>query len=390
MGNKSAPIIQKAKSATDYNKVPVISFGYDDVDTASFCGGVPRGKMIEIFGPESGGKSFLSLKLIGMAQKQGLNCLLVDAENSYDPLWAETHGVDTENLWIIQEAMSAESTLDYVVAACKQGAFGLIVIDSTACLIPQKELDGKIGDQDYALLARAMSKACRQIASYCGKTDTTCVFLNQIREKMNVMFGDNQTTPGGRALKFYSHQRIKVTPGLKVKIKAAKKGEKDIVIARQSWVQFVKNKVARPFGECIIEIVFDQAAKNPIVKLCKYAKDFKIISQRGGTFRISKDLYEDEKTNVETGTKTAVDLAEYLIKNDMVIKIIDAYIQAVEDDGAKPDKDILAMKNDPSIIVSPLDGAEVEVSNSTSPDVSQEEINEEDPEEVDGEDIETE
>jgi recombination protein RecA len=353
-------VIEKAPTAKDFLSVPVISFGFKDVDDASYCGGIPKGKMVEIFGPESGGKSLLSLKLIASAQKESIICCLVDAENSYDPIWADSHGVNTEDLYIIRKPMSAEDTLEYVDKICASGGFGLVVIDSTAALIPQKELEGSIGNQDYALLARAMSKACRKIVANCGVTNTTCVFLNQIREKMGVMFGDNTTTPGGKALKFYSHQRIKVTPGSKVKVK---EGDKDVIIARQSYVQFVKNKAARPFGECIMEIVFDKTARNPVVKLCKEAKEYKVVSLREGTFRLSKNLFDDCKKNVDTLAKTNVELADYLVKEKLVEKVLESYIEAYVDEhggDTKIDKDILAMRDNPNLIISPLDGASVE------------------------------
>lgn len=359
MKNTSSPVIEKAPTLKDFSTVPVISFGFDNVDEASYCGGIPKGKLVEIFGPESGGKSLLSLKLIASAQKEGMLCCLVDAENSYDPIWADSHGVNTEELYIIRKPLSAEDTLEYVDGLCASGGFGLVVVDSTAALVPQKELEGKISDQDYALLARAMSKACRKIVSSCSDAGTTCVFLNQIREKMGVMFGDNTTTPGGRALKFYSHQRIKVTPGSKIRVK---EGDKSVIIARQSYVQFVKNKAARPFGECIMEIVFDKTARNPVVKLCKAAKDYKVVSLRSGTFRLSKNLFDDAKKNVDTETVTTVELADYLIKNNLVEKVLNAYIEAFEEDDNddKIDKEIYAMLEDKSLIVSPLDGASVE------------------------------
>lgn len=364
MGNTGDDlVIEKAPSIKDVSsKKPVISFGYPEVDVASGCGGVPRGKMIEIFGPESGGKSFLTLKLIGSAQKQGIKCCLVDAENSYDPFWADQNGVDTEDLFIICKPLSAEKTLDYVSKMCESGAFGLVVVDSTAALVPQKELDGSIGDQDYALLARAMSKACRKIVQNCAKTDTTCVFINQIRDKMNVMFGESSTTPGGRALKFYCHQRIKVTPGTKVKVQ---EGDSEKIIARQSYVLFIKNKAASPFGQCQIEIVFDQTAKNPLVKLCKEAKNYKIISLREGTFRINKSLFEDAKKNVDTETKTTVELADYIQKMNLVDVIMDAYINEIknehgEDGLKKVDPDILSIMENPESIVSPMEDAIVE------------------------------
>jgi recombination protein RecA len=371
------PVVEKAPTVEDFANVPVISFGYPEVDVASYCGGIPQGKLIEIFGPESGGKSFLSLKLIGAAQAAGMKCCLVDAENSYDPVWADSHGVITTDLYIIRKALSAEVILEYVDKLCESGAFGLIVIDSTAALIPKAELEASVEDQKVAELARAMSRACRKIVANCATTNTTCVFLNQIREKVGVMFGNPETTPGGRALKFYSHQRLKVTPGKKVKVK---EGDKEVVIARQSWVQFIKNKAARPFGECVIEIVFDHTARNPVVKLAKEAKEYKVISIRSGTYRIHKSLFDGAKTNVDTETKTTVELADYLIQKDLVEKIIEAYVEAYVDEHGDEDKidpDIIAIRDDPSKIVSPMDGAEVDVEQEDAPEISDAEVTDE-------------
>jgi len=734
--NTGAPVVEKAPTMKDFSTVPAISFGFADVDAASFCGGIPQGKMVEIFGPESGGKSLLSLNLIASAQKSGMVCCLVDAENSYDPVWADSHGVCTDDLYIMRSSISAEQILEYVDKICESGVFGLIVVDSTAALIPQKELEGSISDQNYALLARAMSTACRKIVSHCSATNTTCVFLNQIRDKMGVMFGcfhynarvvledgttekigkivnnkmklnvlsynmengkieskkivgwndngnlnedqcflnivaekhfgngiinipctpnhivfknagldvdsgkyiaeeiaagdlevgdellvkvpiyltedqkqivygsilgdgslrestpqssqlrfghgvaqseylqwkqeimhnvvgfsdpthfettplfelsglkynnevgkncnnvipkevvdkigllgltiwylddgtfggnykkwgkgkstiycykfsnkdlmmesfnrlglnpkmtkrgfefnaeetelfhsmickyvpecmdykihpnysgkyeydidDNinsfeyklvpakilniyekpktktkkkfdltidgnsnyfvdhalvhnspETTPGGKALKFYAHQRIRVTPGKKIKVQ---EGEKEIIIARQSFIQFVKNKAARPFGECIVEIVFDKTARNPVVKLCKVAKDYKVVSLREGTFRISKELFDGCKKNVDTGAKTSVELADYLVKEKLVNVVLEAFVSNyIDEHGSedKIDKDILALRDDPALIVSPLNGAIVDAIND-APSITNQDIDDTD------------
>jgi len=342
----------KAASGLD-----VLSFGYPEVDEASNCGGIARGKVIEIFGQESGGKSFLSLKLIASAQKKGLVCCLVDAEQSFQADWAKKHGVNVDDLIILNEALSAEKILDYVATMCSAGGIGLVVVDSTAALTPEKELEGSVSDQDYALLARAMSKACRKIVSGCGKTKTTCVFLNQIREKMGVVFGNPETTPGGRALRFYSHQRISVTPGRNVKVKD---GDKEKVVARRSYVKFVKNKTAAPGGECEIEIIFFEEAMNPVVKFCNLAKDAKLIGQRDGKFQIKKDVI-GEKKNLDTETSTIIELADYVVKNDLVSKLISAYDSYIEESGEKYDKLVEELKNNPSIIKSPLDGKDIKV-----------------------------
>jgi len=350
-----------------HDKHEVISFGYQEVDEASSCGGVERGKLIEIFGNPSGGKSFLTLKLIASAQKMGLKCCLVDAEQSFDHKWAGKHGVDTDELYTINEPMSAEQILDVVVSLCSSSQFGLVVVDSVAALIPEKELEGSVSDQDYALKARAMSKGCPKINSACAKTKTTCVFVNQVREKMNVMFGSPETTPGGRSLPFYAHQRIQVTPGQVIRLKDGKKGtdgkeEKGTPVGRKSYVKFVKNKTAAPFGECIIEIIFNEAAMNPVVMLCNQARNYKLIGSRNGIFQIKKDVI-GEKKNLETGATSIAELADYLVKNNMVVTLIDAYVKAVEEDEGEevPEELILQMKEDENLIKSPLDGKSIDV-----------------------------
>jgi recombination protein RecA len=343
-----------------------ISFGLSEVDKASNCGGVPRGKVIEIFGPESGGKSYLSLKLMASAQKLKLNALLVDAENSFDPMWAAKRGVNVDDLYLINEPMTAEKTLDYVYAVCKSGQFGLVVVDSTAALVPKVQLEGSTEDQNYALLARAMSNSLSKIVQACGTTKTTCVFLNQIREKMNVMFGDNETTPGGRALKFYSHQRIRVIPSTLIK------DENDVVIARKSYVKFVKNKVAAPFGECQTEIVFNEVAFNSVVRLCNLARIYGVITTYKGEYRLDKVVMETAK-NVETGCMKIVDLADYLVKEGLVAKIL---LATIEEHDIKPNEkvknipdEVLAMLENPDLIVSPKglgDQKDVEVTEKLS------------------------
>lgn len=357
MGTKSSEKVLFRYGDRPVDKFDVISFGYPDVDEASNCGGIAKGKVIEIFGQESGGKSFLSLKLIASAQKMGLICCLVDAEQSFQGDWAKKHGVDVDNLIILNEALSAEKILDYVVTMCSTDGIGLVVVDSTAALTPEKELTGSVSDQDYALLARAMSKALRKVVSGCGKTKATCVFLNQIREKMNVTFGSPETTPGGRALRFYSHQRIMVTPGHNVKVMD---GEKEKVVARKSKVKFVKNKTAAPMGECEIEIVFFEEAMNPVVKFCNICKDAKLIGQRDGKFQIKKNVL-GEKKNLDTETSTIIELADYVVKNDYVNKLIKAYEALVEEGTVNNNKYVTELKDNPSMVVSPLAGKDVKI-----------------------------
>ena len=342
-----------------YTKLETISFGYDVVDQASNCNGVPRGKVVEIFGNESGGKSFLTLKLIASAQKMGLTCCLIDVEHSFDPLWAAQHGVDADNLYVIDDDMSAETILNYVIEMSKSGQFGLIVIDSTAAMVPQSEIEGKIGDSHVADVARVMSQGLRKLMQSCSSTKTTCVFVNQIREKIGVVFGSPDTTPGGRALKFYSHQRIKVTPGTCVTVM---EGDKKVVVARQSYVKFIKNKVARPFGECVMEIVFDASALNPVVKLCNLARNskFKVVRIYNGEYTIDKDFLGAKK-NLPTGCRNMVDLANFVVEKKMVKDILERVVEENNmldgDEKLAIDKEIMAMMEDETKIVAPSQNA---------------------------------
>jgi len=330
LGNKGTPLIFRYGDSNK-EKRQVISFGYPEVDAASNIGGVPRGKLVEIFGLPSAGKSFLSLKLIASAQAMGLTCCLIDAEQSFDPTWAEKHGVVCDDLWLFNAALSAEKTLDYVNAVCKNGKFGLVVLDSTAALVPNKEMEGSVEDQDYALLARAMSKACRKIVASCGTTLTTCVFINQVRDNIGGNSrGNDVVTCGGKALPFYAHQRLSVWPGGMVKA-IGKSGEEEC-IAKKSRVTFMKNKTATPYGKCEIEIIFDALAMNPIVKMVTLAKSYKLFGIRLGDYYIHKDFIEGAKKNHNTETSTFAELAHWVMENGLLENVLDSLKEVVEDE----------------------------------------------------------
>jgi len=356
MGLEKAPtpLISRYGNVLDV-KVDVVPFGIKDLDDASYCGGVPRGKIIEIFGPESSGKSLISLFLIAQAQKMGLECLLADVEQSFDPVWATKHGVDVKKLWVGNAFSCGEQALEYIYRVIESGTFGLVVIDSTAALTPKSELEGTLEDNArVGAQALLLSRGCRKICTACGLTDTTCVFINQVRDKIGVMYGNPETTPGGKALKFYSHQRIRIAKkGTKGTITVKENG-REVVVGQNSVVKFVKNKTGRPYGQCEFTIIFDSNALNPVVMLANELKSNKLVTVYGGLLRIAKDVLDNAKP-IETGSATMLELANWMVNNNKVVELINALAEELkEDPTAEPlDEKILEMLEDKTKIVAP-------------------------------------
>src|ERR1700691_4030961 len=219
--------------------IAVISTGSISFDAALGVGGCPRGRVIEVFGPESSGKTTLALQLIAQAQKNGGVVAFIDAEHALDPIYARKLGVDIDNL-LVSQPDTGEQALEITAALVQSGAIDVAVIDSVAALVPKAELDGGVGDNHMGLHARLMSQALRKLTGMLARTNTCMVFINQIREKIGVMFGSPETTTGGRALKFYSSVRVDIR-----RIAAIKDGEN--VVGNRTRVKVVKNKVASPF-----------------------------------------------------------------------------------------------------------------------------------------------
>lgn len=241
---KGSVLLLGSKSA---QPVPAIPSGSLAVDFALGVGGFPRGRVVEVFGPESSGKTTLTLHIIAQAQKLGGYAAFIDAEHALDPAYARALGVDIDNL-IVSQPDSGEQALEIAASLAQTGAVDLIVIDSVAALVPKAELDGEIGDSFVGLQARLMSQALRKLTGLVSRTNTCLIFINQLREKIGVMFGNPETTTGGRALKFYASIRVEVRRAAAIK-------DGDSIVGNRTKVKVVKNKVAPPFKEVEVDLI---------------------------------------------------------------------------------------------------------------------------------------
>lgn len=295
------------KTSLDIGSIPT---GALSLDIALGVGGLPRGRIVEIYGPESSGKSTLAMHVVAEAQRNGGICAYIDAEHAMDPVYAERIGVDVDELFISQPD-TGEQALEITDMLIRSGALDVVVIDSVAALTPKAEIEGDMGDSHVGLQARLMSQALRKLTANLNKTDTICIFINQLREKIGVMFGSPETTPGGRALKFYSSVRLDIR-----RIEAIKDGVE--VVGNRTRVKVVKNKVAAPFRQAEFDIMYGLGISREGTAL-DLAVEHAIVKKAGAWY-----TYEGEQLG--QGRENA---KSYLIDNpEVMVEISDRILKA--------------------------------------------------------------
>lgn len=288
-------------------KVAAISTGSIGLDLALGVGGVPKGRIIEIFGPESSGKTTLTLHVVAEAQKKGGTCAFVDAEHALDPVYAKNLGVDIDNL-VVSQPDNGEQALEITDTLVRSGAVDVVVVDSVAALTPKAEIEGDMGDSHMGLQARLMSQALRKLTGSVSRTGCTVIFINQIRMKIGVMFGSPETTTGGNALKFYSSVRLDIR-----RIGALK--DKEEIIGNQTRVKVVKNKVAPPFKQVEFDILYGEGISK-MGELIDIGVKMDIIEKAGSWFSYNNTRIGQGKENVR----------KFLLENEDMAKEIEAKI----------------------------------------------------------------
>ncbi len=293
--------IMKLGTGEALDDIPVISTGSLSLDLALGVGGLPRGRVVEIYGPESSGKTTLCLHAIAEAQKAGGTAAFVDAEHALDITYAKKLGIQTDDLLVAQPD-TGEQALEIVETLVRSGAIDIIVIDSVAALVPRAEIEGEMGDSHMGLQARLMSQALRKLTGAISKSMTTVVFINQIRMKIGVMFGNPETTTGGNALKFYSSVRLDIR-----RIESIKDGQE--VMGSRVRVKVVKNKTAPPFKQAEFDIMFAEGVSK-VGELVDLGVDKKIVDKAGAWYSYNEERLGQGREAAKTFLKTNVDIAD--------------------------------------------------------------------------------
>lgn len=302
-------------------ELDVTPSGSLSLDIALGVGGYPKGRIIEIYGPESSGKTTFALHAIAEVQKNGGRAAFIDAEHALDPTYAKNLGVDINELLLAQPD-TGEQALEICEALVRSQAVNIVVIDSVAALVPQAEIDGEMGDSHVGLQARLMSQALRKLSGTINKTKTTAIFINQLREKVGVMFGNPETTPGGRALKFYASVRLEVR-----RSEAIKNGDK--IIGNKTTVKVVKNKVAPPFRTAVVDIMYGEGVSKQ-GELIDLASDCNVLEKSGSWYAYKGEKLGQGKENVKLFLK------EHPKVQDEIEKQVRAHYQiAKKEEGKK-------------------------------------------------------
>ena len=305
--------------SSEHMEVEVTPSGSLSLDIALGVGGFPKGRIIEIYGPESSGKTTIALQAIAEAQKAGGRAAFIDAEHALDPVYAQKLGVNINEL-LLSQPDTGEQALEICDALVRSEAVSIIVIDSVAALVPQAEIEGEMGDSHVGLQARLMSQALRKLGGIVNKTNTICIFINQLREKVGIMFGNPETTPGGRALKFYSTIRLDIRRGEQIKAG-------DNVIGNKTNIKVVKNKVAPPFKTAVVDIMYGEGVSRT-GELVDLASSNGIIEKSGAWFSYKGEKIGQGRENVK----------QYLKDNPAILEEIEDQVRNVYDISIKKDK----------------------------------------------------
>ncbi len=287
--------------ADEHIQVDVTSTGSISLDIALGVGGFPKGRIIEIYGPESSGKTTIALQAIAEAQKAGGRAAFIDAEHALDPVYAKKLGVDINEL-LLSQPDTGEQALEICDALVKSEAIDIVVIDSVAALVPKAEIDGEMGDSHVGLQARLMSQALRKLSGSLNKTNTTAIFINQLREKVGVLFGNPETTPGGRALKFYSTVRLDIRRGEQIK-------QGDQVLGNRTNIKVVKNKVAPPFKTASVDIMYGEGISRE-GEIVDIGSELGIIDKSGAWYSYNGEKIGQGKENVKLFLRQNPDIFE--------------------------------------------------------------------------------
>lgn len=298
-----------------HQKFEVISSGSITLDTALGIGGYPKGRIVEIYGPESSGKTTFALHAIAEAQKNGGKAAFIDAEHALDPVYASKLGVNINEL-LLSQPDNGEQALEICEALVRSGAISIIVIDSVAALVPQAEIEGEMGDSHVGLQARLMSQALRKLSGVINKTNTIAIFINQLREKVGVMFGNPEVTPGGRALKFYSSVRLEIRRGEQIKLGTD-------IIGNKANIKVVKNKMAPPFKTCSVDIMYGTGISK-YGELVDLGAQANVLEKSGAWYSYKGEKIGQGKENVkewlkknpEETKKIAQDVRKFFATND--------------------------------------------------------------------------